>query len=154
MTLIPRPLTTPDCYDLGKRMRQADLDDLLAHQGDPQQALLWAVEAPGEAYGIWDEDQLIGAGGWTRSGSVWSLWADLSPAQARAVLRQAASWARIIAIRARRPLYNVFRADNRVTDRWLELTRCVDIDRRNVIVWEGQSFVPFYLKSLERLPYV
>lgn len=151
--LVPKPLRGSHCYDLGSRLRQADLDDLTLHEEQPIRALLQGMRA-GEAYSVWDGHEIIGAGGWTEEGRVWTLWADLTVAQSRELLRMSRPWARILAIRAKRPLSNVFLAGNAVTERWLRMTDCVDILDAELLPWQGRMYVPFYLKPLERLPNV
>ncbi len=152
-TLIPRPLTERHAKLFSHRIRRADLDDLHTSGQYPYAALLDAIEA-GEAYGIWDGIDIIGAGGWTRDGNVWSLWTDLSVSQSKALIKNAVPWARIIAIRARRPLGNFFLRGNTVTDGWLRLTRCVEILDDRPLTWQGRTYIPFYLKPLEELPLV
>lgn len=87
-------------------------------------------------------------------GAIWTLWADLSKAQARELLKWAGRWARVIAIRSKRPLSNIYREDNTKTARWLRLTRCVNILDEHPIQWQGRTYIPFTLKPLEELPYV
>lgn len=154
MSLVPKPLRPSDCDYLAKNIRRADLLDLTIHGENPRDALLHGIEH-GEAYGVWDGPQLIGAGGWTKEGAVWTLWREgMTKAQSRELLKQCVPWARIMAIRAKRPLSNVFLSNNRVTERWLRATRCVDILDDVLIPWQGRLYVPFHLKALEDLPYV
>lgn len=153
-TLVPKPLTREDALDLGPRIRQADIDDLTVHRSNPTEALLGALAVPGESYGVWDGEHLIGAGGWTEAGHVWTLWTDLSSAQSRALLKACIPWARIMAIRSMRPLGNVFLTENHVTRAWLRATRCVELLDVPPIMWQGFEYTPFRLKPLEQLPYV
>ena len=151
--LTPVPLNYGHILSLAPRMRQADLLDLTVHGGDPEGALVSGL-ASGEAYAVLSDGVVIGAGGWTVEGSIWTLWADLTTPQARELLRWAGRWARVLAIRSKRPLSNVFLRGNTLTERWLRLTRCVDIDYANPIHWQGRDYLAFRLKPLEELPYV
>lgn len=152
--LVPVPLTIDHVWDLAPRLRKADLDDLTVHNSHPRGALLAALSEPGEAFAVLDGDKVIGAGGWTKAGSVWTLWADLTRGQAKDLIRLSRPWARIIAIRAKRPLQNVYLKGNRATEGWLRATGCVTILDDNPIVWQGREYIPFFLKPLEELPYV
>lgn len=152
--LIPRLLRWEDCETLAPKIRRADLEDLTINRSNPLRALQGAIHMPGEAFGIWDGDQIVGAGGWTTSGTVWTLWQELTFGQAKALAKNCAPWARIMAIRSARPLQNVFLQGNAATRRWLESTRCVDILDDHPLTWEGRTFIPFFLKPLEQLPYV
>ena len=101
--LVPVPLTADHAWDLAPRLRAADLADLTIHGSNPNKALLAAIDMPGEPYAILDDGVVIGAGGWTKAGSVWTLWQDLSVGQAKALLKWCPAWARIMAIRSGRP---------------------------------------------------
>lgn len=151
--LVPVPLNYGHILQLAPKLQASDLADLTLHEGDPEGALISGLSS-GEAYAVLDGDTVIGAGGWTVEGAVWSLWADLSKGQAKELLRWAARWARVIAIRSKRPLGNVYRSGNHKTARWLKLTKCVTILDDHPIMWNGQTYIPFHLKPLEDLPYV
>lgn len=168
MSLVPVPLTYQHIRDLAPRVRAADIADLTVHGNDPEQALVSGMTA-GEAYAImdtgnpkpawlpdsaWDEGRVIGAGGWTVTGGAWTLWADLTRQQSRALLKIAPAWARIMAIRAKRPLGNYFLTGNTVTERWLRATGCVTILDGHEMLWQDRSYTPFFVKPLEALPYV
>lgn len=153
MTLLPVPLTYDHIRHLAPRIREADLADLTIHDTDPEQALVSGMTL-GESFAVLDDGVPIGAGGWTVAGAVWTLWTDLTRKQSLELLRCCVPWARIMAIRAKRPLTNVFLSGNTVTERWLRATRCVTILDNQLLSWKGRSYVPFYLKPLEELPYV
>ena len=152
--LVPVPLTADHAWDLAPRLRAADLADLTIHGSNPNKALLAAIDMPGEPYAILDDGVVIGAGGWTKAGSVWTLWQDLSVGQAKALLKWCPAWARIMAIRSGRPLQNVYLKGNLATESWLKATRCVNILDESPIMWQGREYIPFFLKPLEELPYV
>jgi len=153
VTLTPTPLNYDHIRHLAPRIREADLWDLTIHDTDPEQALVSGM-ALGEAFAVLDDGVPIGAGGWTVAGSVWTLWTDLTRKQSLALLRCCVPWARIMAIRAKRPLQNVFLEGNTVTERWLRATRCVNILDGSSVSWNGRRYTPFFLKPLEELPYV
>lgn len=153
-TLNLRPLDGDYCRYLGPKLQASDIADLTLHHQCPDEALFSALSIPGQAYCVRDGDTPIGAGGWTEEGAVWTLWTDLTISQSAALLRCCVPWARIMAIRAERPLHNVFLASNSITASWLEATRCVNILYNRPLTWHGREYIPFFLKSLEELPYV
>lgn len=151
----PVPYTIGHATALSRKLRKADLIDLHQHEQDPRAALSYPLETGDESWAVMDGDAVIGAGGWTRAGSVWTLWADLSMRQSRELLRMTPAWARIISIRSKgRILGNVFRKGNRLTQHWLEMSGCVDIHHETPLTSEWGTFIPFRLKPLERLPNV
>jgi len=149
----PERLNYAHILSLAPRIREADLRDLTLHEGDPEQALISGLSS-GEAYAVLHEGTVIGAGGWTVEGAIWTLWADLTLGQSKQLLKWSRPWARVIAIRAKRPLSNVYLRGNTTTERWLKATRCVNILDDHPIQWQGREYIPFHLKPLEELPYV
>ncbi len=149
----PVKLTHDHVLRLAPSIREEDLLDLKVHGSNPYQALEMAEIMPGEAWAVVEDELLIGAGGWTEVGSVWTLWANLSLGQAKEVLHMAAPWCRIMAIRAKRPLGNIFLKGNRATERFLRATKCVDI-LEETIHHDGREWTPFFLKPLEAMPSV
>jgi hypothetical protein len=145
--LFVSPLKAEDAWDLSKRIRQADLDDLIRHEADPLDSLLHGL-LHGRAYGVWSSRGLIGAGGWTWEGCIWSLWANLTAAEGKGIMRNVAAWAWSLAFDADRPLWNVYAEGNRATEAFLKATHCVTIDKDHPLTYEGRTFIPFYLKSL------
>lgn len=158
--IYPTPLTLRLAADLAPWIRKADLDDLKRHDLGIDYALATALVTPGEAWAVMHKQgpnspsELIGAGGWTCEGVVWTLWADLSRGQARDVLRMAVPYARILSIRAKQPLYNFYRADNAATEHFLKATGCVDfLDEVSYRGMNGESrWKKFKLKRLEDMP--
>lgn len=149
----PVPLTMHHAEMLAPYVRSSDCADLKTHDSTPWEALRHGVAMDGESWAVMDGEVIIGAGGWTALGSVWTLWADLSRTQAKEVLRMAPAWCRIMAIRAKRPLQNVYLAGNSQTEHFLRATKCVDILDQEVL-YEGRTWIPFFLKPLEDMPSV
>lgn len=152
--LVPVPLTQHHVYSLAPRVRQADAADLWVHGANPHKALTLARQVPGDAWAVMEGPVCIGAGGWTEAGAIWTLWADLSLSQYRKLSKVIVPWARIIAIRAKRPLGNVYLKGNRTTEHFLKSTGCIDIHHERALHFEGRDWVPFHLKALEDLPNV
>lgn len=149
----PEPLEESHVVYLAGRVREADILDLKTHESTALEALTWALKLPGKAWAVMDGDTPIGAGGFTEAGSIWTLWRDLTLGQYREVLRMAAPWCRIMAILAKRPLSNVYLKGNRTTERFLKATGCIDILEQEVY-HDGRTWIPFFLKPLERMPNV
>lgn len=156
--IYPEKLTLAHAAALAPRLRAEDVADLKDHGAGAEGALARALVEEGEAWAIisrkegWP-DTVIGAGGWTATGYVWTLWADLSVGQARDVLRMAIPYARILAIRSGRPLENWFREGNEATASFLRATGCVDFTEERAMIGD-RLFRRFKLKSLEDLPRV
>lgn len=69
----------------------------------------------------------IGVFGWTTHGVIWSLWADLTLEQQKAVLRESPKWVRqLVAESGCLSLRNRIHMDNITTLRWLKATDCFD----------------------------
>lgn len=156
--IYPERLTLAHAAALAPRVRRADLDDLKNHEAGAEYALALALVEPGEAWAVMYPSenatpQVIGAGGWTESGSVWTLWADLTRGQARDVMRMVVPYARILAIRSRRPLSNWYNTENAATEHFLRATHCVDFMDVQATIG-GRPFRRFTLKPLEDLPNV
>ena len=156
--IYPEPLTIQHAASLEPRVRKADRDDLKNHRAGAEYALALALTLPGEAWAImWAEDNatpvVIGAGGWTEAGAVWTLWADLTLAQSKAMMRMIVPYARILAIRANRPLWNYYGMRNDATEKFLKATRCVDFTG-DVSYFSGRYWNKFMLKPLEDMPHV
>lgn len=159
--LTAKWLRRQDVRDLAGRLRDGDVQDCLAHEHTPEEALLGGWQG-GPSWGVWDGDCLIGAGGWTFDGAIWTLWSDLTRSQSLALMRVTPSWARKIAEHANehikwyqpeRRLQNAVWEDNRLTIAWLRATRCVDfLDTR--LQFGDKWFIPFFLKPLAELPNV
>lgn len=150
--LKAKPLTMDDIFCLHDRIREADLIDLKNQDASAFEALLEGVNS-GEAWAIYDDEDLIGAGGFTDQGYVWSLWTDLSLRQSLGIMKKAEGWARVLRMRAGpRPLQNVFVEGNRVTEAFLRRTRCVNIQEDCPLTYNGRTFIPFFLKPLAELP--
>lgn len=63
----------------------------------------------------------LGAWGWTRLGTIWSLWADLSPEEALQIYRLAPGEAqRMLAESGQPRLYNAVPSHHKETLRWVE----------------------------------
>jgi len=152
--LYPQKFTHEDAEALAPIMRQADIRDLIVHQSSPRDALLQVFNEGGEAWSVHSGRGIIGAGGWTQRGIVWSLWADLTFEESKALMRTVVPWARIIAIRAKRPLSNVFVKGNHQTEHFLLATRCVTTFPQAEILHEGRTYIPFMLKPIEDMPHV
>lgn len=134
-------------------IREADLADMKVAGMGADQALAYGL-FNGPSWGIWDKDtSIIGAGGYTTQGSVWSLWADLSPEQSRGIMARAGEWARFIRsfAGADKWLWNVYLQGNRQTEAFLRASHCVNIDKENPIQHDGRVFIPFHLKTAEEL---
>lgn len=151
--IYPEKLTLAHAAALAPRVRKADLDDLKNHGAGADYALAMALTTPGEAWAVMHDGVPIGAGGWTKDGCIWTLWADLSLGQAREVMKMVVPYARIIAIRANRPLHNWYREGNRATEHFLRATRCVDFTEKRATI-TGRPYRHFKLKALEDLPNV
>lgn len=151
----PVKLTLPMALELAPLIREEDRLDLKTHGSDPYEAFDLADKMPGESWAVIDDDRqrCLGAGGWTEAGSVWTLWTPLSVGEVADILHMAAPWCRIMAIRSRRPLGNIFLKGNRATERFLRATKCVDI-LEETIHHDGREWTPFFLKPLERMPHV
>lgn len=154
--IYPEKLTLQRAAELAPRVRQADRDDLKTQGEGPDHALVLAMALPGEAWAVmWqaggEEAQVIGAGGWTEEGVIWTLWADLSLGQARAVMRMVVPYARIMSIRAQRPLSNFYAMRNNATEKFLKATRCIDFTG-DVRYFSGRYWNHFTLKPLKDMP--
>lgn len=150
--LKAKPLTLDDIFCLHERIREADLMDLKCQDASALEALFEGLTS-GEAWGIFDDGVIIGAGGFTDQGYVWSMWVDLSLRQSMGIMKKAEGWARVLRMRAGQvPLQNVFVEGNRATETFLKRTRCVDIQEDCPLTYNGRTFIPFFLKPLAELP--
>ena len=148
-----RPLTVEGIVALAPRIREQDLLDLKHQDASAFECLMLGLE--GQAWGVYDGDVIVGAGGFTDHGFIWSLWATLSEAQGRGLMQKVVGWARVMRLLAgRRFLQNVYLKGNRATERFLKSTRCVTIDETLELPYQGRSFIPFHLKAFEELPNV
>lgn len=156
--IYPERLTLAHAASLAPRVRKADCDDLKNHGAGAEYALALALCTPGEAWAVMHlaenaTPEIIGAGGWTVDGCVWTLWANMTRGQAREVMKMVVPYARIIAIRANRPLHNWYREGNLATEHFLRATRCVDFTEKRATI-TGRPYRHFKLKALEDLPNV
>jgi len=151
--LQARPLTIEGIMDLAPVIREEDLLDLKCQNSSAFECLMLGLE--GHAWGIYEGDLIVGAGGFTAHGFVWSLWRDMTEEQKRGVMQKAVGWARIMRLLAGKALLqNVYLKGNHKTERFLKATRCVTIDEGTELVYQGRTFIPFFLKPYEELPNV
>lgn len=151
--IYPEKLNLAHALYLSTRIRKADLDDLKLHGAGAEYTLAAALVIPGEAWAVMHEGVPVGCGGWTEEGLVWTLWTELSSEASKEMMRMVVPYARILAIRAKRPLGNWFASGNRATERFLRATHCVDIADQPTYL-AGKAWTRFSLKSLEDLPNV
>lgn len=138
---------------LAPYIREADLVDMKVAGMSAQEALAYGLFL-GPAWGVWERGVgIIGAGGYTKQGAIWSLWADLSPEQSRGVMARAGEWARFIRSYAGgdKWLWNIYLKGNRQTEAFLRASHCVNIDKESSILHDGREFIPFHLKTAEEL---
>lgn len=156
--IYPERLTLAHAASLSPRVRKADLDDLKDQEAGADYALAMALTEPGEAWAVMHRSenatpQVIGAGGWTKRGAIWTLWTDLTLSQAKDMMKMVVPYARIISIRAQRPLWNYYREGNKATEHFLRSTGCIDFSEEVGYIG-GAPYRRFFLKPLEDLPNV
>jgi hypothetical protein len=136
--------------------------DLLECSGRPFEALLSGLRSGGDAWTAIaqpdddrDPPRLLGAFGYTRFDTIWSLWRDLSVRESLAVLRQTPQWVRTMLTQSGRPfLFNFVHTTNSPALGWLEASRCFLIDYANPVML-GDTITPAYCfqtRALEELP--
>lgn len=127
--LTPRALTWGLCRQLGKRIRPEDARECELKGYTPEMAMFAGCGTTGEAFAAMHGETPIGAFGWTEAGRIWSLWANLTLAEAKCVLGQTPKWvSRMVAVSGRTYLDNWVHADNRKALAWLRASRCFGID--------------------------
>lgn len=147
-----KPLDWFDCAALSPVLREADLMDLKVKEMDPLEVLEAGLDG-GPAWAVYRSGFILGAGGFTWEGAVWSMWRDLRPLEAREVMRMTPKWARWVREVAGpdKWLWNVYLQGNRQTEAFLRASHCVTIDKEHPIEHDGRVFIPFHLKSAEEL---
>lgn len=118
-------------------------------QAGPAWAVIkWQEPTPGK----FEWPEVIGVGGYSHMGALWSYWKDLSAAESKALLRETPDWLRgIRALAGDMTLRNYVWEGNVAARRWLRLSHCFDIREDQAIDIGGKSCIPFSLLSSEEL---
>lgn len=152
MALRLTPLTEHYCRLLAPRVSEGDRQDCVVHDYDPEAALLAGLNG-GPCCAVLDGLEVIGAFGWTYEGTIWSLWAELSPEQVKWIMRYTAEMVRQIMRDAKRPLMNAVWEGNRHTISWLKRSHCFDF-LDTTLEYQDKVFLPFFVKPLGELEHV
>lgn len=135
------PLTWECCFTLPLKLREIDLKET---HGMPVDALAYAKRTDGgKSWEVRTDDHhrtLLGAFGFTGKGTIWSLWADLSLAQAREILDETAPWVdHMVFLSGREFLFNYVDVENRLAIKWLSLSGCFTIDKLHAYGINGRK---------------
>lgn len=149
------PMRWEDIGQLGPLIRETDRRDCVAHDCNPELALLDAFTAGRAWTALWNldvgEPQPLGCFGWTHTGFIWSLWVDLTREQSLALMSRAQSvikgMAREAGAAGIASLCNTVRTDNLLTIAWLRASKCFDFPRP-AIEHDGHRYLPFFVKPL------
>lgn len=112
----------------------------------------WAVisDRPSGPY-FTDWPHVLGIGGYTHMGAIWSFWRELAGDESRAVMRLTPEWMRAIRDHAGHvELANYFWTGNTAARLWLRGSYCFHIAEEEVDIG-GFPFIQFSLKSAEEL---
>lgn len=142
-----RPLTTAAALVLGSKLRCDDQREVVLMGGDPTTAISTGLLTSELSRGIYDGNEIIGAFGYTSTGVVWSLYADLTPAQSRSILFQAPGWIGRMRRTHGQPLWNYVPADHKKTIRWLKATGCIDFPPLPPMNFNGVPHLKFTTKE-------
>lgn len=124
------PLTWEHCEALAGRIADEDTSECLAMGHTPLQALAGGCML-GEGFAVIRADSFtpVGAFGWTTEGTIWSLWAELSPKESVQVLRESGVWVRTLVLRSPfDALHNHVATANRRALKWIRTTGAFWID--------------------------
>lgn len=145
MQLEAVPLTYSAIFSLAGRIRAADK---LECNGDVVHAMSHSFTQGGEAWAAMNGSNPVGAFGWTKPGLIWSLWADLSTAEAMDVLRQTPAWTTYMVNASGLDfLKNYVDESNHVTLRWLKAAGCFTVDRKTRYILKGRSAPTLYFRT-------
>lgn len=116
------PLTWEHCGALAGRIAEGDTIECLAMGNTPLQALAGGCMM-GEGFAAIRADSFtpVGAFGWTREQTIWSLWSELSLKESAQVLRNTGAWVQTLVIRSPfTELHNYVSNTNERAVKWLE----------------------------------
>lgn len=126
--LVAAPLTWELCEELATKVNPADSWECTRGGYTPLQALAGGLLA-GKAYAVLQDDEPVGAFGFTCWHTIWSLWSPLSPRQSVQVLRETFDWVAGMVLRARpHTLWNYVDPDNRTAVEWLKASKAFRLD--------------------------
>lgn len=158
--LKARTLTAEGAQELQGAMRQVDCTELSIVRSSPMEAMsLMLLDALsrgsiGEAWEVVDEfDHCVGAFGYHIGGcQIYSLWAPLTRAQSRQVLKEMSQWVKLLIRRSRcTTLSNIIFTGNRVAIKWLVSSRCFDVNFNHPFSIQGREMLYFQTKPLAEM---
>lgn len=154
------PLGFTHCSLLAPHLRSGDRVECAVSEMTPLQSLRYG-QASGPSWAVVEGEvptdgrsypHVLGAGGYTHAGALWSYWRDLSARQSRALMKLTPEWMRGIRDHAGdRQLGNLVWDCNGPALAWLRQSHCFHIDLDKRIVLGKYDFIPFTLKSAEEL---
>lgn len=160
MTIQLRLLTTSDVEDLYPRLRLEDKEEVICLGSNSREALLMGAFdnvfsgiSNGRAYAlVTEEDQVIGAVGYSSSGFLWALCTKFSASEIRELFWRTPEILDFLVDEAKKRgalfkgdsfLHNMIHARNRPAMKWLEKSGRFAIDRENAIDVSGETFYSF-----------
>lgn len=126
-----RPLDWQLSTDLATAMGAADINECLAFGVTPLQALAFAtVSDPQTSFAAClANGEVMGALGWTKDGSIWSLWRPLSRRLAKEVIERTDEVVHMMVTRSDRDyLSNFVHSEHTVAIRWIRHSGVFKID--------------------------
>lgn len=163
MNLYEKPLTPDLAASLADSIREADRKECIL-LGHTVEEALFAGYAPGVGHAICCMSHSIqrprnpiGAMGWTHSGIIWALWADLTKSEAVEMLRRTPEYVRKFAYAYSMTghngcLKNYIHSKNSTALKWLGRSKCFDLDDYAYFNVGDELFYRFVVKPFAQLP--
>lgn len=158
MPPVPNPVlvemqASPDNFaELADKLRSIDILECAAMGWTPRDALwfaladcpdgCWAVGSTVRGVGL--SLPIVGAFGFNRRAGIWSLWADLSHKEAKAVLRLTTAYTKHVLEKSQQPMLgNWMSTKNAIALRWMESCPYYKVDHARTTHYGMEPFVPF-----------